>query len=80
MVRKIHAVIPEQLSFNAPSTLSHQIGQSVSVQLTANSAVGGTLTYGASGLPSGLSINPATGLISGTIAEARTCTAPINRR
>ena len=68
VVRKIHAVIPEQLSFNAPSNLSHQLGQIVSVQLTANSAVGGTLTYGASGLPGGLSINPATGLISGTIS------------
>ena len=60
VVRKIHAVIPELLSFNAPGTLSNQIGESVSVQLTANSTVGGTLTYGASGLPSGLSINPAT--------------------
>ncbi len=67
-VRKIHAVIPEQLSFVAPSILSHQVGANVSVQLNANSTVGGTLTYGASGLPAGLSINLATGLISGSVA------------
>jgi hypothetical protein len=67
VVRKIHAVIPEQLSFTAPSALSHQVGESVSVQLTASSTVGGTLTYGASGLPSGVSISFATGLISGTV-------------
>ena len=68
MVRNIQAVIPEQLSFIAPSSLSNLVGDGVSVQLTANSTVGGTLTYGASGLPSGLAINPTTGLISGTIA------------
>jgi hypothetical protein len=68
VVQRIHAVIPEQLSFTAPSTLSHLVGESVSVQLTASSTVGGTLTYGASGLPSGLSIDLVTGLISGNIA------------
>jgi hypothetical protein len=70
----IHAVIPEQLSFSAPTSRSDHDGDTISLQLTATSTVGGTLTYGASGLPAGLSINPATGLVSGTLALGNTLT------
>ena len=41
----------------------------VSLQLQATDNSGATLTYGATGLPAGLSINPTTGLISGTITQ-----------
>src|SRR4051794_34670405 len=49
-----------------------------SVQIRAtDSASGQTLTYGATGLPSGLSINSATGLITGTPAAAGTSTVTV---
>jgi poly(hydroxyalkanoate) depolymerase family esterase len=49
-----------------------------SVQVHAtDSASGQTLTYGATGLPSGLSINSATGLITGTPTAAGTSTVTV---
>ena len=45
-------------------------GASVSLQLAASDADGDAITYGATGLPPGLSINTTTGLISGTLAPA----------
>ncbi|MEO1064013.1 MAG: malectin domain-containing carbohydrate-binding protein [Actinomycetota bacterium] len=42
-------------------------GDAVSVTVTGDDVDGDALTYGASGLPAGLSINPTTGEISGTI-------------
>src|SRR5262249_41381948 len=54
---------------NQPST----VGPAVSLQMHAtDSASGQTLTYGATGLPAGLSINSGTGLISGTPTTAAT--------
>ncbi len=51
--------------------------QAVSLQIHASdSASGQTLTYSAIGLPSGLSINSSTGLISGT-APRRTGTSSV---
>jgi len=69
LVSNIHAVIPDQLPFNAPSFLSSHDGDLISHQLTANSTVGGVLNFGATGLPNGLSIDPESGLISGTIVD-----------
>lgn len=47
-------------------------GLGVSLQMLANATDGGRLTYGATGLPAQLSIDPSTGLISGTPATAGT--------
>jgi hypothetical protein len=56
-----------------PGTQSGTVGQAVSLQIQASdSAAGQTLTYSATGLPAGLSINAATGLISGTPTTAAT--------
>ena len=50
-----------------PGTQSWTVGTAVSLQIQAtDSATGQTLTYSATGLPAGLSINASTGLISGT--------------
>lgn len=46
-----------------------QAGSSVSIQVVASSPAGGPLHYSASGLPPGLQIDAATGLISGQLAE-----------
>jgi hypothetical protein len=55
------------VTVTAPGTQTTKKGTAVSLQIHAtDSAPGQKLTYSATGLPAGLSINPATGLISGT--------------
>jgi YVTN family beta-propeller protein len=58
----------------APSTQSSTHGAATTLQLTATDPNGDVLSYSASGLPPGLSINPATGLISGTPTTTGTYT------
>jgi hypothetical protein len=54
-----------------PGNQTSTVGTAVSLQITAtDSASGQTLTYSATGLPAGLSINSSTGLISGTLTTA----------
>ena len=56
-----------------PGARTGTVGSAVSVQISASdSAAGQTLTYAAAGLPAGLSINSASGLISGTPTAAGT--------
>lgn len=43
-----------------------EVGTAVALQVQATDSTGATLTYNASGLPGGVSIDPATGAISGT--------------
>ena len=53
----------------APADQTNNEGDTVSgVTVTATDADGDTLTFGATGLPAGLSINPSTGAITGTLA------------
>ena len=61
----------------APADQTSAEGDAVSLQLSAQTA-GGTLTYNASGLPDGLSINPSTGLISGTVAPGAAANGPFS--
>ena len=49
-----------------PSDRSSTIGQATSLQLAATDPNGDAIGYGASGLPPGMSLDAATGLISGT--------------
>ncbi|MER6393007.1 M4 family metallopeptidase [Streptomyces sp. NPDC059382] len=49
-----------------------QVGGAVSLQVQATSTNPGALSYAATGLPAGLSINSSTGLISGTATTAAT--------
>jgi hypothetical protein len=50
-----------------PGSQTSKVGTAVSLQIQASdSASGQTLTYSATGLPAGLSVNASTGLISGT--------------
>jgi hypothetical protein len=51
-------------------------GDGVSLGVAATDAFGQPLTYAVGGLPPGLSINPTTGLISGTIANNASITTP----
>ncbi|MFJ2866067.1 putative Ig domain-containing protein [Kitasatospora sp. NPDC087314] len=61
-----------------PGSQSTAQGSSVSLQIHAtDSAPGQTLTYSASGLPTGLSINTTTGLITGTATTAGNSTTTV---
>ncbi len=51
-----------------PGTQVSTDGDTLSLQVQASDSSGGTLTYSATGLPAGLSIDPNTGLISGTVS------------
>ncbi len=51
---------------------------SVSLSVSATDSSSGTLTYSAVGLPAGLSINTATGTITGTIADGASANGPYN--
>ncbi|WP_367320908.1 putative Ig domain-containing protein [Streptomyces sp. HUAS ZL42] len=55
-----------------PGNRSTTTGGSVSLQIKATDSAGATLTYTASGLPTGLSISSSSGLISGTASTAGT--------
>nr|WSY51902.1 putative Ig domain-containing protein [Streptomyces sp. NBC_00886] len=55
-----------------PGSQSTATGSAASLQISASDSAGATLTYSASGLPTGLSISSSTGLISGTASTAGT--------
>ena len=64
-----------------PGNQTGTVGTATSLQITASdSASGQTLTYSATGLPAGLSINSSTGLISGTPTTAAHATRSRPRR
>jgi hypothetical protein len=64
-----------------PGSQSGQVGSAASLQVQASdSAPGQSLTYSASGLPPGLSVNSATGLISGTPTTAGTYNVGVTAR
>jgi hypothetical protein len=64
------------VTLTSPGDQTNNEGDNVSLQLSASDANNSTLTYQASGLPSGLSINSGTGLISGSIATGDSANGP----
>ena len=66
------------VTVTAPGNQTSTVGTAASLQAAASdSASGQTLTYTASGLPAGLSINSTTGLISGTPTTAGTSSVTV---
>ena len=65
------------VSVTNPGSQSGTVGTAASVQVHATDSGGQALTYSASGLPAGLSINSSTGLISGTPTAAGAATVTV---
>ena len=68
--------INDPITFTNPGNQTNNPGDTVSLPIQATDNEGGTLTYSATGLPSGLAIDPNTGLISGTLAAGSTANGP----
>jgi hypothetical protein len=66
------------ISLLNPGDQSNTDGDSVSLPLSASDAGGLTLTYGATGLPTGLGIDTSSGVISGTIANTANTGSPFS--
>lgn len=60
-----------------PGDQTSTVGTSVSLQIQASDPQGDTLSYSATGLPAGLSINSSTGLISGAPSTAGTSSVTV---
>jgi hypothetical protein len=56
----------DAVTVTSPGNQTGQTGTAVSLQVTANSSGGNPLTWSATQLPAGLTIDPSTGVISGT--------------
>ena len=67
-------------SLTNPGAKTNAENDVVSLQVQANDVdlPAQTLTYSATGLPDGLSINPSTGLISGTVSATASTASPYN--
>ncbi|HEY6498636.1 MAG TPA: putative Ig domain-containing protein [Streptosporangiaceae bacterium] len=61
----------------SPGSLTTATGTAVNYQVQAIDTAAGTLSYSASGLPTGLSISSSTGVISGTASKAGTYTVTL---
>ncbi len=59
---------PPQIS--SPGNQTSAAGATVSLQIQASDPDGGSLSYSATGLPPGLSINATTGRITGTVSSS----------
>ena len=64
----------------SPGNQTSTVGTAASVQIHATDSGGAALTYSATGLPAGLSINSSTGLISGTPTAAGSSSVTVTAR
>jgi hypothetical protein len=69
------------VTVTTPASQTSTVNTAASLQISASdSASGQTLTYSATGLPAGLSINASTGLISGTPTATGTSTVTVTAK
>jgi hypothetical protein len=65
------------VSVTSPGNQSTVVGTTVSLPISASDTAGGTLSYSATGLPAGLSINTGTGVITGKPTTAATSSVTV---
>ncbi|WP_278259217.1 putative Ig domain-containing protein [Nocardioides convexus] len=69
------------VTVTTPGNRTGTVGTATSLQLTGSSSgAGQTLTWSATGLPAGLSINASTGLVSGTPTTATTANVTVTAK
>jgi hypothetical protein len=68
------------VTVTGPGDQTNTVGTPVSLQIQATDTDGGALTYSATGLPAGLSMNSATGLISRTPTIAGSSSVTVNAK
>ncbi|MEU0599789.1 M4 family metallopeptidase [Streptomyces sp. NPDC006393] len=71
---------PGSPSVTSPGNQTGTVGTAVSLQIQASDPAGKTLTYSATGLPAGLSIDSSTGRITGTPTTAGTSSVTVTAR
>jgi endo-1,4-beta-xylanase len=71
---------PNTVTVTNPGSQSGTVGTAESVQIHATDSAGAALSYSASGLPAGLSINSSTGLISGTPTASGSSSVTVTAR
>ena len=62
--------ISSLVSITDPGDQANTVGDAIALPVPASDAAAGTLTYVATGLPAGLSINTSTGVITGSISSS----------
>ncbi len=74
-----HPIVGAQntVTVTNPGSQASTVGTPVSLQINASDSGSSTLTYSASGLPAGVSINSSSGLISGTPTTAQTTSVTV---
>ena len=68
--------INSPVSITPPADQTSNEGDTVSLSISATDATSGTITYGATNLPPGLSISSSTGAITGTVASGASANGP----
>ncbi|MDP9117304.1 MAG: putative Ig domain-containing protein [Actinomycetota bacterium] len=71
---------PHTVTVTNPGPQTGTVGAAASLQIQATDSAGAALTYSATGLPTGLTMNAGTGLISGTPSAAATFTVTVTAK
>lgn len=66
LAQSTESCAPASVTVTNPGDQTTPVGTAINLPITATDSANNTLTYAATGLPAGLTINPTTGVITGT--------------